>query len=170
MIRKKEVMIRLIQPLENKSDFNKLTEFLLKCLNNDDFFTFLSYSWIRFDKDTIENMTKNHKENGIEYIVNDTGRLFSGVLAYKANRFQGFELFLLAVDKDHQKKGVGQNLINECVNIAINDSYNAIDSFVFADNKKMLGLLIKNEFRPIDMQFHARADGMDLIKLRKYIK
>lgn len=40
---------------------------------------------------------------------------------------------------------------------------------VFADNKKMLRLLIKNDKRPIDIQFHARADGMDLIKLRKYL-
>jgi ribosomal protein S18 acetylase RimI-like enzyme len=162
-------MIRLIHPLDNKSDFNKLNELLAKCLDDNDSFKFLSYSLIKFDKKTIESLTENHKENGIDYLVYEGGDLFSGVLAYKKKIFQGFELFLLAVDKDYQKKGIGQNLINECVKIAVNDKFKSIDSFVFADNKEMLKLLIKNNFRPIDIQFHARADGMDLIKLRKYI-
>jgi|WetSurMetagenome_2_1015567.scaffolds.fasta_scaffold00276_3 hypothetical protein len=44
-----------------------------------------------------------------------------------------------------------------------------IDSFVFADNINMLRFLIKNEFRSVDIQCHARADGMVLIKLGKHI-
>jgi len=163
-------MIRLIHPLDNKTDFDNLTDLLSKCLDNDEYFKFLSYSLIKFDKKTIENLTKNHKENGIDYIVYETNDLFSGVLAFKKNKFQGFELFLLAVDRDNQKKGIGQNLINECIKIAVNDNFKSIDSFVFTDNKKMLRILINNDFIPIDIQFHTRADGMDLIKLRKYLE
>jgi len=163
-------MIRLIQPLDNKSDFNKLTYLLSICLDYEDSFKFLSYSLIQFDKKAIESMTENHKKNGIDYIVYETNDLFSGVLAFKKNKFQGFELFLLAVDKDNQKKGIGQSLINECLKIVANENFKSIDSFVFADNQNMLRLLIKNDFRPIDIQFHAKADGMDLIKLRKYIE
>lgn len=162
-------MIRLIQPLDSKSDFNKLTDLLFKCLDNAESFKFLSYSLIRFDKETIESLTEKHKETGINYIINESNDLFSGVLAYKKNKIQGFELFLLAIDKGSQNNGIGQNLINECIKIAIKDNYICVDSFVFADNKNMLRLLIKNDFRPIDIQYHARADGMDLIKLRKYI-
>jgi len=163
-------MIRLIHPLDNKTDFDNLTDLLSKCLDNNEYFKFLSYSLIKFDERTIENLTKNHRENGIDYIVYETNDLFSGVLAFKRNKFQGFELFLLAVDRDNQKRGIGQNLINECIKIAANDNFKSIDSFVFADNKKMLRLLINNDFRPIDIQFHARADGMDLLKLRKYLE
>lgn len=47
-------MIRLIHPIDNKSDFDKLTELLLKCLDCDDSFKFLSYSLIKFDKRTID--------------------------------------------------------------------------------------------------------------------
>lgn len=162
-------MIRLIKPLDNKTDFDNLTDLLSRCLDHDEFFKFLSYSLIRFDKKTIENLTKTHKENGIDYIVCETNNLFSGVLAFKKSKFHGFELFLLVVDKDNQKMGIGQDLISECVKIAENDNFKSIESFVFADNTKMLRLLIKNDFRPIDIQFHARADGMDLIKLRKYL-
>ena len=163
-------MIRLTKPLDSKTDFDNLTGLLSRCLDNDDSFKFLSYSLIKFDKKTIENLTKPHKENGIDYIIYGTNNLFSGVLAYKKSKFQGFELFLLAVDKGNQKKGIGQGLINECIKIAANDNFKSVESFVFADNKKMLRLLIKNDFRPIDIQFHARADGMDLIKLRKYLE
>jgi len=163
-------MIRLIEPIEVKTDFDNLTDLLSRCLNNDESFKFLSYSLKKYDKETIETLTKNHKENGIDYIVHETNGLFSGVLAFKKNKFTGFELFLLVVDRENQKKGIGQSLINECIKIAIKENFRSIDSFVFADNKKMLRLLIGNDFRPIDIQFNARADGMDLIKLRKYLE
>jgi ribosomal protein S18 acetylase RimI-like enzyme len=167
--KKGEIMIRLIHPLDSKADFNKLTGLLSKCLDYDESYKFLSYSLVKMDKEIIENFTERHKESGIDYIVYETNNMFSGVLAYKRNLFQGFELFLLVVDKDNQKQGIGQSLINECIKIAKHDNFKSIDSFVFTDNKKMLRLLIKNDFRPIDIQFHARADGMDIIKLRKDI-
>ena len=162
-------MIRLIQPLDNKSDFKKLTDSLIEFLDNPDYLKFLSFSLVGFDKETVEGFTEKHKENGIDYIVSEKNGIFLGLLAVKRNIVQGFELFLLAVDKDNQKKGVGQSLINECVKIASKENYKCIDSFVFTDNKNMLRLLIKNDFRIIDIQNHARADGMDLVKLRRYI-
>ena len=163
-------MIRLIQPLDSKSDFDKLTDSMLRFLDDQESFKFLSYSLIKFDKRTIEGLTNQHKENGIDYLVYDKEGVFSGLLAIKRKQSQGFELFLLAVDKNNQKTGIGQGLINECISIAVREEYKCVDSFVFADNKNMLRLLIKNGFRPIDIQYHARADGMDMIKLRKYIE
>ncbi len=162
-------MIRLIHPLDNQADLNNLNDLLFECLDDDDAFKFLSYSLIRFDKATIESLTKNHKENGIDYIVYEKNDLFAGVLAYRKNRFQGFELYLLAVSGGYQKSGIGQELIDECVKVAAYDSFKSIDSFVFVDNKKMLRLLIKNDFIPVEIQSHARADGMDLLKLRRYL-
>jgi ribosomal protein S18 acetylase RimI-like enzyme len=162
-------MIRLINPLECKSDFDTLTNSLLRFLNDPDSFKFLSYSLINIDKETIEGMTNQHRENGIDYLVSENGGLFTGVLAVKRKQSQEFELYLLVVNKDNQKAGIGQSLINECLTLALKENFKSIDSFVFADNKNMLRLLIKNDFRPVDIQYHARADGMDLIKRRKFI-
>jgi len=162
-------MIRLIKPLVSKSDFESLTSSLMRFLNDPDSFKFLSYSLINFDKETIERLTNQHSENGIDYLVSENEGLFSGILAVKRKKSQGFELFLLAVNKDNQKTGIGQSLINECLALAVKEKFKSIDSFVFADNKNMLRLLIKNDFRPVDIQYHARADGMDLVKLRRYI-
>jgi ribosomal protein S18 acetylase RimI-like enzyme len=162
-------MIRLIKPLDSRFDFESLTSSLLRILNDPDSFKFLSYSLINFDKETIEKLTNQHRENGIDYLVSENKGLFSGILAVKRKRDQGFELYLLVVNKDNQKTGIGQSLINECLTLALKENFKSIDSFVFADNKNMLRLLIKNDFRPVAIEFHARADGMDVIKLRKYI-
>ncbi len=162
-------MIRFIKPIDNKSDLDKLIDSFLKFLENHETFKFMSYSLIRFDKETIENLTSKHKEHGIDYIVYEKDELFKGVLTIKRNPSQGFELFSLLVDKNNQKTGIGQNLINECTKIAYREGFKCIDVLVFSDNKNMLRLLIKNDYRPIDIQHQARADGMDLVKLRKYI-
>jgi ribosomal protein S18 acetylase RimI-like enzyme len=162
-------MIRFIKPLDSRSDFESLTSSLMRFLNDPDSFKFLSYSLINIDKETIEGMTNQHRENGIDYLVSENGGLFTGILAVKRKQSQEFELYLLVVNKDNQKTGIGQSLINECLTLALKENFKSIDSFVFADNKNMLRLLIKNDFRPVDIQYHARADGMDLIKLRKFI-
>jgi N-acetylglutamate synthase-like GNAT family acetyltransferase len=162
-------MIRMIKPLECKSDFDLLTGTLMSFLNDSDSFKFLSYSLINFDKETIERITKQHRENGVDYLVSENEGLFSGILAVRRKQSQGFELLLLAVNRTNQKTGIGQSLLNECISLAHEEKYKNIDTLVFADNKNMLRLLIKNDFRPIDIQYHARADGMDLIKLRKCI-
>lgn len=141
---------------------------LENCLGQEESFKFLSYSLIKFDRETINSLTEKHKENNIEYLVYEEENAFTGVLAIKKNNLIGFELFLLAVEQKSQHKGIGQKLINQCVQIAREEYYKCIDSFVFADNKNMLRLLIKNDYHPVDIQHHARADEMDLVKLRKY--
>jgi ribosomal protein S18 acetylase RimI-like enzyme len=162
-------MLRLIKPLESKSDFNKLTDSFLKILDNNETFKLMSYSLIKFERETIENFTRKHKENGIDYIIYEDENLFKGILSIKRNPFQGFELFSLAVDKDIRKRGVGQSLINECTKIALHENFKSIETFVFSDNKNMLRLLLKNDYRIIEIHNQARADGMDVIKLKKYL-
>ena len=159
-------MIRLIEPLTNTSDFDRLTSSLSHFLDDPESFKFLSYTLVKFDKKYIEEQTKKHKEVGLEYLVNEKDSVFNGILAFKRKPAQGFELFLLVVDAKNQKNGIGQNLINECIQIAKDEKYKCIDSFVFADNKNMLRLLIKSNFRPVEVLHSARADGMDLVKLR----
>jgi ribosomal protein S18 acetylase RimI-like enzyme len=162
-------MIRLIKPLESKADFEKLTDSLWRFVNDPDSFKFLSYSLINFDKKEIEEMTLRHKEIGIDYLVDDNDGVFLGLLAIKRIKSTGFELFLLVVNKSNQKSGIGQSLLTECMRIASKEKFKCVDSLVFADNKDMLRLLIKNDFIPIDIQRNARADGSDIIKLRKYL-
>jgi len=161
-------MIRLIEPINSKVDLDQFTNALSRFLDDPVSFKYLSYTLVKFDKKFIEEQTKKHKEIGLDYLVNEKDGEFNGILAFKRNPSQGFELFLLVVDRNNHKGGIGQSLINECLRIAQEEKYKCVDSFVFADNKNMLRLLIKNDFRPIEILHSARADGMDLVKLRNY--
>jgi ribosomal protein S18 acetylase RimI-like enzyme len=161
-------MVRWIEPLESKTDFDNLTKALAEFLDDPESFKYLSYTLVKYDKKFIEEQTRKHKEIGLDYLVYEKDDQLKGILAFKRNPSQGFELFLLVVDRNNQKSGLGQCLLDECLQIASKEKYKCIDSFVFADNKKMLRLLIKNDFRPIAVVHSARSDGMDLVKLRYY--
>lgn len=41
---------------------------------------------------------------------------------------------------------------------------------VFADNKNMLSLVIKNYFKPVKIGYRKRFDGEDIVYLKKYLK
>ena len=73
------------------------------------------------------------------------------------------------VAKHFQHKGIGKQLLEATKQVAIKEGYKQIDVLVFADNKTMLRLLLKCDYIIINIQHHMRADGMDIIKLRKYI-
>jgi ribosomal protein S18 acetylase RimI-like enzyme len=161
-------MIRLLNPAECKSDFERLTTAYSRFLDDNESLKFLSYTLLKFDKKTIEEITRNHKKTGLDYLVYEKDNEIIGILAFKRNPAIGFELFVLIVDRSKQKGGIGESLINECIKIAAEEKYKCVDTLVFADNKNMLRLLIKKDFRPIEITHHSRADGMDLIRLRLY--
>lgn len=139
-------MCRFIQPLQESKDFHKLNDLLFKLLTEKESFKFLSYDLNPFDRITIEDLTKHHRSQNIDYVVCENVDRFTGVAAIKRNSQHGFELFLLAVDKRHRRKGLGQQLLEASIQAAKKEGYNNIFSMVFADNTTMLNLLIKNSF------------------------
>lgn len=144
------------------SEFGCIVDYLVSTYGKDKILLFMKKLMKNSDNDVVFKGVYN-----IEFskVIQD----FKNYVIEKRKQSQGFELFLLAVNKENQKTGIGQRLLNECISLVLKEKFKCIDSFVFADNKNMLRLLIKNDFRPVDIQYHARADGMDLIKLRKYI-
>ncbi len=163
-------MIRLIQPLDNKTDFSALTEFLFRNLNNDRILKYVSYSFKKFTKEEIACQTEKHRENGMDYLAYEQDNEFLGVLAYKKKQSLGFELFLLIVENTCWRKGIGQLLINECIAIATKENYPSIDSMVFEDNQTTLNLLQKNGFRQVGVQAGARTDGMSIVWMIKVLE
>ena len=71
--------------------------------------------------------------------------------------------------KNYRQKGIGKSLINKGVDMAREKGFKALDIAVFADNKAMLILLIKTDFKPIRIESHARFDGEDLVHLKRYL-
>ncbi|NLE63813.1 MAG: GNAT family N-acetyltransferase [Bacteroidales bacterium] len=162
-------MIRFIQPLSNPSDFAKLEEALLEHLNSECHYHFLTYTLMKLDRPQIRYLIQTHKEAEIDYVVYEEDNRFAGIVAYKRNAIFGFEVYVMVVAKHFQRKGIGKQLLEATKQAAIKEGYKQMDVLVFADNKTMLRLLLKCDYIIINIQHHMRADGMDIIKLRKYL-
>jgi|GEM_PF-1857309 ribosomal protein S18 acetylase RimI-like enzyme len=160
-------MVRLLYPLDNKRDFDTLTDFLFRNLNDDRVLKYVSYSLKKFTKEEIVSQTEKHRENSMDYLVYEQDNEFKGVLTYKKKHSLGFELFLLIIENAYRQKGIGQSLINECIAIATKENYPSIDSMVFEDNKPMLNLLQKNGFRQVGVQNSSRTDGTSIVWMIK---
>lgn len=162
-------MIRYIQPLSDTSDFTKLEDALFEHLNAESHYHFLTYTLMKLDRPQIRHLIQTHKEAEIDYVVYEEDNRFVGIVAYKRNPILGFEVYVMVVAKHFQHKGIGKQLLEATKQVAIKEGYKQIDVLVFADNKTMLRLLLKCDYIIINIQHHMRADGMDIIKLRKYL-
>lgn len=164
-------MAKHYHPLESEIAFERLTNTFHRFMQHKESFKYLTFSFQDFTLEKIIELTKNHKEAGLDYYVyedEEDGEI-KGILTLKRSFEAGLELFLLFVDPEERGQGIGQQLINKCIEIARDEGYKSIDCQVFADNKRMLLLTIKNDFVPVFIKPHARADGMDLVQLRYYV-
>ena len=164
-------MANSYDPLESEKAFEKLTNTFHRFMQHKESFKYLTFSFQDFTIEKIIELTRNHKEAGLEYYVYEDEKddEIKGILTLKRSFEAGLELFLLLVDPEERGQGIGQQLVSKCIEIGYKEDYKSIDTFVFADNKRMLLLTIKNDFIPIRIKPHARADGMDLIHLKYYI-
>jgi len=164
-------MAKHYNPLESEEAFEKLTKTYHQFMQHKESFQYLTFSFQDFTLEKIIELTRNHKEAGLDYYVyeDETDGEIKGILTLKRSFETGLELFLLLVDPEERGQGIGQQLINKCIEIGQQEGYKSIDAYVFADNKRMLLLTIKNDFIPIRIKPHARADGMDLVHLKYYI-
>jgi ribosomal protein S18 acetylase RimI-like enzyme len=163
-------VIRKYLPTINESDFNQLKSSYLQMVNDPDTLRYLSYTLKPFDEQTVITWLRTHLENDIEYHVasNSDGQIV-GISILKFNVVYGFELLGLVVHHSQRQKGLGRNLVEYLVSIARQQGFSSIEVSVFADNKPMLLLLIDLDFIPVRITAHARADGMDVVHLKKYI-
>ena len=74
------------------------------------------------------------------------------------------------MDSAYWRCGIGELLIECALDVARSKGFKAVDVAVFADNKRMLRLVLKLDFIPIRMQHHMRADGADVVYLKRYLQ
>lgn len=154
---------------ENQEDFSKLSDAYSKLLNNENNLLFLSLSNIPFDSHTISAFLKNARAEEVEYYAaTSPGNEIIGISTFKSDSVKIYEIIGIVVDVNYQNRGIGKALINKGIEIAREKGFKAVDISVFADNKAMLILLIKMDFKPIKIEYHARFDGEDIIHLKRY--
>lgn len=157
-------------PNQDPNNFRKLVDAYLKLFNEKENLRFLSLSNLPFDSRTVSSFLKNASAEGVEYYVAlSSDEEIVGISVFESDLIKGFQVIGIVVDNSYRFKGLGRALIDKGIYVAKKKGFEALDISVFADNKPMLILLLKMDFKPIRIENHVRFDGEDLIYLKKYL-
>ncbi len=144
-----------------------LLESYLRIWNNPENLRFLSFTQIPFDESMVKSWLSSRAREGVHYFsaasVGETG----GIAVVKLDRIQGCELMGIGVDPKWKRHGVGTALIQHVVSFAGDHGFRSLDAFVFADNVRMLRILLSLGFIPVGMEHHRRPDGADLLRMKR---
>lgn len=157
-------------PQRNPKELEKLLDAYLQIWNQEDRRHFLSYTGIPFQEDTVRTWLETHLDSGVRYhVVTDEDEEIIGIAVTQADTVRGFELVGLGVKSKHRRQGIGGELIKHVIDLARQTGYQAVDLKVFADNATMLRLVLSLDFIPVDIDHRQRADGADIVYLKKYL-
>ncbi|MDD1774898.1 MAG: GNAT family N-acetyltransferase [Methanobacterium sp.] len=154
----------------NSDDFHRLAEAYSKLFNEKNSLKFLSLTGIRFDNPTIYSLLKNAPVNDTDYFtaISPQNEIL-GIAIFESDILKGFTVMGIVVDSNYQEYGIGTTLINKGIEIAREKEFKAVDISVFADNKSMLIMLLKMDFKPVRIENNARFDAEDLVHLKRYL-
>ncbi len=143
----------------------------LRLFNEPENLKFLSFSGISFTRETVEAWLSEADASGTEYqtAVGEDGEICA-IMVTVGNPIESFEILAVVVDAGCRRMGVGGRLIDMAVRKAKEKGFKAVSISVFADNKRMLSLAIRNDFRPYKIECRARWDGEDIVRLKKYLE
>lgn len=164
-------MIKTFHPHVDPRDFLQLKTTFLDIWDHAESRKFLSFTGLPFTEDQVNAWFSDQQRLGIQYYGDlDAQNTLLGLAMTRQDILIGFVLYALAVHPLHQGKGVGRALCEYVIELARKDAFQCVDVQVFADNKKMLKLMLDLDFIPIRIDSHKRNDGMDLVVLRHYIE
>ena len=163
------IRIEQLNP-SDKNAADKFVESYVALFNHKENLKYLSFTNKQFTKSLVQNRLAHANESGIEYYVaiKDTDTII-GILMICSNPTESFEITSLVVDSQSRGLGIGKQFIATAIQKAREKGFIAIDVAVFADNKTMLSLMIKYDFKPVKIEYHKRFDGEDLVHLKKYL-
>lgn len=164
------INIRQISSSSNKYEVDKFIEAFLELFNDSENLLYLSFTNIPFEKETVQNWISEAGQAGVEYYTAfDENDKIIGILTIRINKVEAFEIMAVVVNSHYRNKGVGRLLIDKAVQKASEKGFKSIDAAVFADNKNMLSLMIKNGFKPYKIENRKRFDGEDIVYLKRYL-
>ena len=75
----------------------------------------------------------------------------------------------MGVRPEAQAQGIGRRLVSHALDLARSQGFGCVEGAVFADNARMLRLLLSFGFRPVRIEYHRRSDGADLVVVQKIL-
>lgn len=158
--------VREFVPATCQADLAALTPAFLRIWNAPQNLPFLSFSLRPFEEAQVRGWFETHLESGGRYFaaVSGEGQVL-GVAVVRVDPIAAFELFALGVQPESQGRGVGRLLTSHVLGVARSLGFGCVEASVFADNARMLRLLLSLGFLPVRMEHHRRCDGADLVIL-----
>lgn len=162
--------IRELNPDDSIDDKNALLPAYLEIWNASESLKYLSLTLRPIDREAAEISLGESGYQGFRFFcaTDDNGRIL-GIIIIKVNPSSGFEVYGIGVRPESKGHGIGSKLIQHAICLASDLEYEAIDAIVVADNAAMLRLLLSFGFIPIAMDYHKRADGADIVYMKKYM-
>jgi len=164
------MIIKEMIPQKNEEEFNFLLPAFLSIWNDPENLKYLSLSLQPLSKEVVKCWLSTHLDNNGRYIVgsDDRGEIL-GLAVIKTSNVEGFEIIGLGVQPKAKSQGIGSSLISHVISIAKDLDYKAVDISLFADNFIMMRILLRYEFMPVDIKHHARADGVGLLCMKRFL-
>ena len=155
-------------PETNEEDMNQLLPAFLRIWNDPENLKYLSLTLRPFEEETVRSWFSTHISGGGRYFCAvDTDRNIVGISATRLDPINGFEIIGVGVLPAAKHQGIGTMLIENLIQVANTSRFQSVEVNVLADNVSMLRLLLGLGFVPIRMEHSKRADGADLVFLRK---
>lgn len=151
---------------EENSEFTKYCKHLFDC--KDDF-KYLSFTGIKHTDELYEFWRESFDPAHKEYLVVKDGLKIVGLCIITKDILDKFEVIGLIVDPNYRRKNIATQLLIATEQNAIKYGFKSIIVKVFSDNKAMLINVMKLGYKVINIEYHKRFDGEDLLTLVKYL-
>jgi ribosomal protein S18 acetylase RimI-like enzyme len=165
-----DVTIRQIGSHSEPREAERYINAYLRLFNDPENLKYLSFTGIPFARETVEEWLRGADASNVEYhtAFGDDGQICA-ILCTRSNPIEGFEIMALVVGEACRRAGVGRTLLEVALSTAREKGFRAVSAAVFADNQRMLPLLIKSGFKPCKIEPCARWDGEDIVCLKKIL-
>jgi ribosomal protein S18 acetylase RimI-like enzyme len=163
-------VVREFTPACDRSDFDQLLSAFLRIWNAPQNLRFLSFSQRPFEPELVRTWFEQHTSAGVRYFgALDESGVVVAISVLRTDPIGIFELFAMGVWPEAQAQGIGRTLVSHALDLARSQGYQCVEGAVFADNARMLRLLLSCGFRPIRIEYHRRSDGTDLVVMQKML-
>jgi RimJ/RimL family protein N-acetyltransferase len=154
-------------PDQLKDDF---VDAYLQIWNHPDNLKYLSFTGQLLTRDMVRGWVQGLNEHSdIRYHLQVIDGSIVGISVIRLNRLSGCELVGVGLRPEWKGQSLGSQLIELAIQVARDNRYQVLETVVYADNAVMMIATIKKGFQPVEVIPEKRYDGMNLVRLRKYL-
>lgn len=166
--RSQDIEILDYDPTASRSSLERFLATYLKLFNDPRWLHHTSLTLRPHQEDAVRKCleTADKSEHRFLTAVDTDGRIV-GIQVVAIDADDGYELQHITVRHEMRRRGIARALVKHAVGLATTLGYRAADTQVFVDNVPMLTLLVQSGFVPVDMLHNVRADGCDMLWLRR---